>query len=119
MMRRMKYCILFLLFFTCAGCAATSSSVKGPAGESREEVISAMEKVVGAVSGQEVSEKDLRELGKRAQTDPQTKSALEAVSGSVSGQAGGVKYCPVDGERYSAKFLECPVHHVPLKALTD
>ncbi|MCB9771073.1 MAG: hypothetical protein H6754_00775 [Candidatus Omnitrophica bacterium] len=88
-------------------------------GESRAEVVSAMEHVLGAVSGKTIDEKDLRKLNNDIEKDPQAKSAVQTISNAVSGQGPAVRYCPVDGERYSPKFTECPVHHVSLKILTQ
>lgn len=116
-MKSSKYLLIFGLCFA-AGCSATQKSAPQATGETRAEVISAMEKVVGAVSGQEVNEQDLRKLNQQIQKDPEAKSAVESINNTLSGQV-TVKYCPVDGERYNPKFLECPIHHVPLKILTE
>lgn len=115
--------IFFPLFFSIfiIGCASTSKTVTRPQapGESRAQVVSAMEHVLGAVSGKTIDEKDLRKLNNDIAKDPEAKSAVQTISNAVSGQGPGVRYCPVDGERYSPKFAECPVHHVPLKILTQ
>ncbi len=111
----------FLIFSGCASSRATAGKALRPQapGESPQEVVSAMENVLGAVSGKNVDQKQLENLGKQIQKDPQAKSALQAISDSVSGQGKAIKYCPVDGERFSPKFETCPVHHVPLKSLGD
>lgn len=88
-------------------------------GESQQEAVSAMEKVLGTVSGEKIDEKKLRELDREMKNDPQAKSAVETIANSVSGQGRVIKYCPVDGERYGPKFEECPVHHVVLKILSE
>ena len=109
------YFIVVFLFFA-GGCA--SAPVK-TSDESQQEAVSAMEKVLGTVSGEKIDEKRLRELDREMKNDPQAKSAVETIANSVSGQGQVIKYCPVDGERYGPKFEECPVHHVPLKTLSD
>ncbi len=40
--------------------------------------------------------------------DPEARSALEAISGAFSPRPGDVKYCPVDGTRYSGGLKKCP-----------
>lgn len=122
-MKRFLSLVIFSFMFF-AGCASSSQTkanvvrVQAP-GESPQEVARAMESVLGAVSGKNVDQKQLENLGKQIQKDPQAKSAVQAISDSVSGQGKTIKYCPVDGERYSPKFEVCPAHHVPLKFLGD
>ncbi len=109
----------FLLFTGCASSGPKTAKALQPQapGESQEDVVSAMEHVLGSVSGKLVDQKQLENLGKEIQKDPQAKSAVQAITNSVSGQNQTVKYCPIDGQRYSPKFSVCPVHQVPLKSL--
>ncbi len=113
--------VFFMLLAGCASSSQTDARVVRPQapGESQHEVVSAMEHVLGAVSGKSVDQKQLENLGQTIQKDPQAKSAVEAITNTMSGQASNVKYCPIDGQRYSPKFVSCPVHHVPLKSLSD
>lgn len=106
-----------ILSLLLSGCASTGKTA--PRGESQQEAVSAMKKVLGTVSGQDIDEKKLRELNTEMQKDPQARSAVETISNSVSGKGQTIKYCPVDGERYGPKFTDCPVHHVPLKILSE
>lgn len=87
--------------------------------ESAAQVKSVVTSVVGAISGQEMSEKDLRELTRQVQRDPEAQSALKVLTNSVSGEGAVIKYCPVDGKRYSAKFQVCPEHGVLLKEVKE
>jgi hypothetical protein len=114
-----KETFLYLGFMFLAGCATASPHSQTVSGESREEVVSAMSHVVGAVSGQEMTEKDLRKLNAQIQKDPQAKSAVQAITNSMGGQGQAVKYCPIDGERYSSKFEMCPIHKVLLKIVGE
>ncbi len=111
----------FLLFVGCASSGSTTAKGLRPqaSGESQQDVVSAVEQVLGAVSGKPIDQKQLENLGKEIQKDPQTKSAVQAITNSVSGQGPAGKYCPIDGKRYSPKFSVCPVHHIPLKSLGD
>ncbi|MEK7097357.1 MAG: hypothetical protein AAB906_00745 [Patescibacteria group bacterium] len=78
-----------------------------------------MEHVLGAVSGKPLDQKGLENLSREIQKDPAAKSAVKTITDSMSGQDQAVKYCPIDGQRYSPKFESCPVHQVPLKTLSD
>ena len=78
----------------------------------------ALQEVVGAVAGEEITEQDLRNLVHKARNDEETRSAFEAVSGAMTGEV-IIKYCPVDGKRYNARMLECPDHHVPLMIVEE
>lgn len=53
---------------------------------------------------------DLKVLAAQIQRDPQARSAVTAVNSSFSIQDSGVKYCPVDGKRYSSRLEVCPEH---------
>lgn len=118
-----SFLIIIVLVFIC-GCAGTAANrgqavrIQGP-GESRKDVESAMARVLGTMTEKPVSEKDLENLGQDIQKDSAARSAVETITNSVTGRGDTVKYCPVDGERYSPKFTTCPVHHVPLKSLSD
>lgn len=57
---------------------------------------------------------DLKALAAQVQKDPNTRSAVEAVNSSFSIQDSGVKYCPIDGKRYSSRLEYCPEHKVKL-----
>lgn len=107
---------LLLALFFLGSCATAGQNPAALPRESREDAESALGTVVGAVSGREVSRKELETLGRQIQTNGETRSAVEAITNSMSGTA-GIKYCPVDGQRYSPKFMTCPVHHIELKEL--
>ncbi len=118
-MSRHGYLFLCVFIFL-AGCTSTAHNAKtvGPhaPGESQKDVISAMESVLGNVAGKPVSQKDLEKLNRAIQKDPEAKSAVQTITNSLRAEQ-VVKFCPIDGERYSPKFENCPVHHVPLKTL--
>ena len=107
---------LFLIFLL--GCqTAPPKSAAAEKAESSKEVVSALGAVTEGLTNQDLSEKDLRNLAASAQKDPQTRSALQSVNQALGARQAGVKYCPQDGERFSADLLECPTHHVKLKDL--
>ena len=80
------------------------------------ETVSAVGSVAGALSGKTMSDEDTRHLMKKIQSDPQARSAVEAIT-AAGAQPVVIKYCPVDGKRFSSRFVRCPEHDVSLKIL--
>ena len=116
-----SFIIVLVVFVGCATTSSDKAKVVRPqaVGESSQEIMSAVEQVLGSVSGKPIDQKGLKDLGKELRTNPEAQSAVAVIKDSVSGQGKVVKYCPIDGERYSPKFDSCPVHHVLLKSLND
>ena len=56
-----------------------------------------------------------------AETDQDAVSAAKALANSLSGKKLNVNvyYCPVDGERFSARVKVCPTHQVLLKKVEE
>lgn len=48
------------------------------------------------------------------ETTQDIQKAVTAVTGAVTGESFQVKYCPIDGEHFSAKVEKCPVHGIKL-----
>ena len=114
--------IFFLIIFigSCSAIDQNKNIVSPQAPrESQKEVGSAMGAVVGSVTGKETSEEDLRKLDQQIRHDKKAQSAVESIAGAMSDPAAAGKYCPVDGERYSAKFEKCPKHDVLLKNIEE
>lgn len=105
-----------IIILLVAGCARSHKTVL-PDGraESQEDVISALSAVTGAVSGQTMKPEQLKKLGRELNEDPEARKAVEAMSGALTNPTAQVKYCPVDGKRFSPKFSRCPDHNVELK----
>ena len=68
-------------------------------------------------SSDQSQETTLQNLAVQMQKNPEAQSAVESVSQTLKGQNVNIKYCPVDGKRFSAAMEQCPEHHVPLKLL--
>ncbi|HPB68524.1 MAG TPA: hypothetical protein PLT76_07060 [Candidatus Omnitrophota bacterium] len=110
------------LLFLSPGCASVSrrEQARGtPSAESREEALAAASAVLGAVSGQDVTEKDLKDFAQQVRKDKEAQSAVESIANTFDPGQPKIKYCPVCGKRYRFSMEECPVHHVPLKVLED
>lgn len=46
-------------------------------------------------------------------------SAIKAVAEGMTAAQKNIKYCPVDGKRFSSQVENCPEHNVPLKPLEE
>ena len=108
----MRVC-LFLIMIACFGCQITHKRgvIKS---ESPQEIVSAMGVVARGLTNTDLSRENLKHLATQVQKDPQARSAVKAVNTAFSIQNTGVKYCPVDGKRYSSRVDECPEHKVKL-----
>ena len=109
------YCLIFLVFLL--GCSATRKQIDGGGSqeETRKEVEAALKSVAEAISGNDLSEEDLKVLSKQLREDEDAQSAVEAITDAMSNAVRKVKYCPVDGKRYSPNLETCPDHGMPLK----
>ncbi len=76
--------------------------------------VSAMTSMTQGLTNQPITEENLKKLARQVGKDPQAQSALKSINTALSAQH-TVKYCPVDGQRFSTDVLECPVHRVQLK----
>ena len=107
---------ILISFFSlnCTTVSPKNERAKGST-ESAQEVTEALQSVAGAISGQEIDKKKLRDLAVDMKTNPETQSAVNVVTESLRGQNIEVKYCPVDGKRFSGTLERCPEHGVILK----
>lgn len=113
-MKRFFLVIILGVFLSTAGCRTTQPV----SNQEREEDKAAIKSVLGTMAGQEVDDKDLKDLSHQVKTDEEAKSAVEAISGSMSpGSAAMV--CPNDGKRYSARLKTCPDGVTPLEPIQD
>ena len=110
------YCFCVVFF---AGCTTTRSehpSVgKSSSSEGQQDEISALQSVAGAISGKPVTQEEMKNLAQDLRKDKNAQSAVRAITDSMNPSKNVVKYCPVDGARFSAKFTTCPIHGVVLK----
>jgi hypothetical protein len=120
----MKICVqifsmvIFLGFLLgCQTGSRTSSPVESSEGP--QEASTALKSMVSSVSGQDVNEEDLRDLVRDVSRNAETQSAVQEISDAMTGEGAIIKYCPVDGKRYSSRFAVCPEHNVALKELEE
>ena len=87
--------------------------------KANQEAQGALTSVAGSLAGKDLSENDLKNLKRQLQHDPEAREAVETLTNTLSNQKTIVKYCPVDGERYSEKFETCPTHNTKLKIVGE
>src|SRR3989338_2214648 len=97
---------MFFLFFI-VGCQTAKQSDK--------EATENLKAVAEAVTGQEIDEEKLRKVSKDIRENKETQEAISSVTAAVEGTPAQVKYCPLDGKRYSSKLERCPEHDILLK----
>jgi hypothetical protein len=114
MKRSLFLTIMMLLVFT--GCQTTHPK-KDDA--STREAMEAVGTVTGALTGKEMTDDEKRKAVNDLRKDKDAQSAMRSISGALEVKQTGIKYCPIDGQRFSAEVEMCPVHHVKLKELTD
>ena len=105
------------IFFT--GCQTTHPKNGTQDAGSMQETLDAVGSVTGALAGKELSESEKRKLLRDLQKDKEAQSAMKSISGALNVKQTGIKYCPIDGKRFSADLDECPEHKVKLKELTE
>lgn len=89
----MKQITFFIICIFIAGCASA---------QQKKEERAALKSVAEAVSGQEMTDQDVRRLERQIKNDPEAQSAVKAITDSVQGSGKVVaKYSPVTGKRYS------------------
>ena len=119
----MKQCFLFIAFgmclFAAGGCRTTQSSISSSARqETRQEEGTAIQAVLGAVSGQEVNEQKMHDLVQEVKKDQEAQSAVKAIA-EASSPGTDAMVCPSDGKRYSARLKTCPDGVTPLQAIKE
>jgi len=102
--------LLGLLMLGLAGCQ-TAPPKSGP---TKAETISALTTMTQGLTNQPITEAQLKNLTIQVASDPQAQSALRSINTALSPQH-TVKYCPEDGERFSADMIWCPDHKVKLE----
>jgi hypothetical protein len=113
-MRKILPLMLVASIMVLGGCQTTQPK---PPKDSVSEAVSALGTVTEGLTNQNINKNDLKNLAVSVQKDPQTKSAVQSINEALKVQQTGIKYCPVDGQRFDASVDICPVHHVKLKVV--
>jgi len=109
------FCVLFVF-----GCSTAQHNVGNnlsstpPRQETSQEAISAMKSVTSSISGEKISDEDLKSLDKELKKDEEAQSAVRTITDALSEKRVIIKYCPVTGKRYSPSLKKCPIHGVEL-----
>ena len=113
--------ILFSIFGT-LGCSVSKNRSAILSNQNltiNQEVKSSLKSVAGSLAGHELKEQEFNDISRKIQNDKETQTAIQSVTDALSGQTKVVKYCPIDGKRFSEKFEKCPEHGVTLKEIRD
>jgi hypothetical protein len=108
--------LIFILSFFLSSCQ-TLSNKTNPQKAARQEGEESLYAIAGAVIGRPLTEEDKKKVQEQYLKNPEAKESMEAITGALSDKS-PVKYCPVDGQRYSGHLNVCPDHwNVELKIL--
>ena len=110
----MKYAHVGLVFFVMTlglcGCQTAPPKPK----PSRVDTISGLTTMTQGLTNKPITEAQLKNLSIQVAKDPQAQSALRSINTALS-PVHTVKYCPEDGERFSADMIYCPDNKVKLE----
>jgi hypothetical protein len=113
------YCACLFLSIILAGCQTAPGKSAVSSKESGRDVADAVGQVAGALSGQDLTDEQKKKLVNDIRKDKEAQSALRSIAGAMDIKQAAVKYCPVDGKRFSPDHDICPVHKVKLEELVD
>ena len=102
--------LLLALILGIAGCQTASPKAK----TSQVETISALTTMTQGLTNQPITQEQLKNLSKQVANDPEARSAIRSINTALA-PVHTVKYCPEDGERFSADMIWCPDHKVKLE----
>ena len=106
----MKFVITLILVTCFCGCQTAEQKPK----PSQAETVSALTTMTQGLTNQPVTQAQLKNLVVQVAKDPQAQSAIRSINTALSPQH-TVKYCPEDGERFSADMIWCPDKKVKLE----
>ncbi len=102
--------ILLVIIIGFMGCQTAAHQQK----QSQAETVSALTTMTQGLTNKPITEAQLKNLAVQVAKDPQAQSAIRSINTALSPQY-TVKYCPEDGERFSADMIWCPDHKVKLE----
>jgi hypothetical protein len=105
----MKFVLVLIVLGLC-GCQAAKPKPM----ETQTDTISGLKSMTEGLTDRSLSESQLKNLGKQVAHDPQAQSAIRSINTALS-PVHTVKYCPENGERFSADQEWCPDHKVKLE----
>jgi len=93
------------------GCQTTQPQKPGT---SPSETVSALTTMTQGLTYKMITASELKNLAFQVARDPKAQSALRSINTALSPQH-SVKYCPENGERFSADMIYCPDKKVKLE----
>jgi len=106
----MKFVFTLMLIASICGCSTAVTKPK----DSQADTVTALTTMTQGLTNQPVTQAQLKKLAIQVAHDPQAQSAIRSINTALSPQH-TVKYCPEDGERFSADMIWCPDHKVKLE----
>lgn len=105
---------IVLLTGLLTACATSARKPVNSAGETQEEVISALESVTGAIASPGGEKIEAKKLIKELRKDPEAQSAMKSIAEGIAPQRRVIRYCPTTGEHFGPNVEYCPGTKIPL-----
>ena len=105
----MRFVLVMFILCLC-GCQTAPQKTK----PSQAETVSALSTMTQGLTNQPVTQAQLKNLAVQVSKDPQAQSAIRSINTALSPQH-TVKYCPENGERFSADQVYCSDGRVKLE----
>ena len=103
--------VIALIFIVCfCGCQTASHKPRA----TQAEAVSALTTMTQGLTNKPITEAQLKNLVFQVANDSQAQSALRSINTALS-PLHTVKYCPENGDRFSADMIWCPDHKVKLE----
>lgn len=103
-------CLILFIY----GCQTVKPS---PSVNADDDIDAALHEVAEALTGKELSQKDMKNLEKQIRHDKEARSAIDSIQDSLSNKKPVVKYSPVTGKRYAESMEFDPETGVKLEIL--
>jgi hypothetical protein len=107
---RFNWLFAMTLVVCFAGCQTPGHKTK----PTQTETISALTTVAQGLTNKPLTQGQLQNLARQQENNPQARSALRSIATAFSPEH-TVKYCPENGQRFSADMTWCPDHKVKLE----
>ena len=115
----LRYCRGVIFLFCCAGCASVpvrhAGSIKPV--ETADQQLDAVQKVLGGMSGRDVSPQQMKKMTQDIQKNEDTRGVVGKIIGG--GGAPVIKYSPATGKHYSGDLEVDPETGVKLEVLPE
>ena len=114
-MNKFYFIYIFVALIIAGGCKTVPPKPQ----HQTQQIDQDLKSVAGALSNKPLTEDEWQDLKHQLKTDKEARSAVEVITDSLQDKKVIIKYCPLDGKRFSSSLKICPEHGVELKNLEE